>query len=166
MKNTKFVVILLFIGIFLAGIGTGYFGALYFHSSEATEVQPPQRITPPGEERPTQGTNPRMREWMIRELNLNPDQQEPFFQLLHDMRSESRALFMASREELERNMREHHNHFMQELAEVLNEDQLKAFEERFSRQAMQQQREFRHRNSNNGNEPPQRERRLQRQHNN
>lgn len=153
MEKTKLVVTLLFVGIFILGIGTGYIGALYFNPPQTAEVQPTPEYIPTDEERPTPRANPRMRQWMINELELTAEQQKPFFELLHQMRSESRVLFQQSRLELEQKMSMHHQTHMQALAEILNEEQLATFELRFSRQAMQQQREMRQRRVEGATQP-------------
>lgn len=141
MKKTKLVVMLLFVGIFILGIGTGYIGALYFSVPQTAEVQPAVDYSPTDETRPASRPNPRMRQWMIHELSLTEEQQDPFFDLLQQMRSESWGLFQQSRIELEQKMCANNQLFMQALAEVLNEEQLALFEARFSRQALQRNRQ-------------------------
>jgi exonuclease VII large subunit len=130
MKNRLFIPLAFLITFLLGGV-TGYFAAK--NLAPAPSVVSEQLA----DERPAQDRQFRaLRNRLITELELNSEQQEPFFTLLSEHRREMQRVMETQRREFDRMMATRSDSLHESLERILTADQLQTWEERYSRPAL------------------------------
>lgn len=126
--NTKFKAVLAFLVIFIAGFATGF---LLTNSTTFTgDEQRVERTEQSGtdehlnrEDRDERQVS-RARNRLINMLDLSENQEEPFFELFSQYRSNLRSDIREMRERENELLKEHYQTFKNELSDVLNSEQL------------------------------------------
>ena len=151
MSNTTLKAALSFLGLFVAGLVSGYFIAVVTGATGSAAPSP--AITEPA--RPgTPAPNGRngeemqrrileMQQHMIEHLQLTEAQQQPLFEMIRANHNERRTLMQQSRQEFRETMDQHDAEFHELLATVLDTRQLAVWDSLYSREAQirrQQQR--------------------------
>ncbi|AXJ00042.1 hypothetical protein CYPRO_0759 [Cyclonatronum proteinivorum] len=151
MSNTTLKAALSFLGLFVAGLVSGYFIAVVTGASGTPSPETPPAVqTEPdfrGYDGPQgEGLQRRIREMqdhMTEHLQLTEAQQQPLFEIIRLNHSERRNLMQQSRQQFRDAMAAHDAAFHYELATVLDQQQLAVWDSLYSREAQlrrQQQR--------------------------
>lgn len=159
MTNTTLKAALSFIGLFVAGVVSGYFLAVVSGASTGLPAQPPVTSeaprpdvrTPDGEFTPElQARIREMQDHMITNLNLSEEQQQPLFEMIRYNHYERRSMMQQSRQQFRELMEQHDAAFHDQLVTVLDERQIVIWDSLYSREAQMRRQQQQQRGQGQG----------------
>jgi hypothetical protein len=119
-----------FLLTFLLGALTGYLIGYTPNKPEIATVSNEQ------DRRSGNQRGERMRTWITNELGLEEHQREAFFELVTENRREMQRILRESQERVNAKLTTHADSLTKELEDILSDEQMEIYKERFSREAM------------------------------
>lgn len=135
MGYTKLLAVIAFIITFLLGGVSGYMLA----PVEPAKTEEQTESSESDDER-EKLTYEEFRAKMISDLDLSEDQQDPVFDKIRENRKANREVVNHHREVVRDELAQNYENFLEELAEILEPEQLESFEENYGRDALRKQR--------------------------